>query len=225
MCCASRVKLITFEDSPYDVLEKDGLILVDASDGAVVVNLPDAETNKGHSWQVKKVDDSANTVTVDCDDATQEADDETDGFVLSEQYQAVVVKSDGADYQIVSDYNPGQNAFHRVTISGINGKTVTTGTIITADQDYDFAFARVICTNASGITTAPTMGIGIAAGESDVAQHTYLEGLVEADRSFRLDADLLHRIIPEGAVLKWGLPVAAIGTSQTLKLVVFLIKI
>lgn len=225
MCCTERVKLITFADSPYEVEDRDGLILADCADGAIEVRLPDAETHKGRSWKVKKVDGSANAATVVTNEDDQEVDGEGDGFVLSAQWQAAMFESDGSDYVVTADYNPEQSLFRRITVSGINGKSATSGAAFTADRDYDLAFARVRASASNGITVGATVALEIAAGSGDIVPETYLEGLIETGKIVNLTPDLLHRVLAEGNVLRWRVSVAAVGTSQTLVIEIVLLKL
>jgi hypothetical protein len=55
---------ITFADTPYTVLAADEVILVNATGGAVVVNMP-ALLGTGREITVKKIDVSANFVTIE----------------------------------------------------------------------------------------------------------------------------------------------------------------
>lgn len=76
----------------------DHLVLVDATAGAVVVDLPPAASKEGYQIVVKKIDASGNTVTVDGDGA--ETIDGSTTQVLSSQYDSVVISSDGVSWWI-----------------------------------------------------------------------------------------------------------------------------
>jgi hypothetical protein len=71
----------------------------DASGGACTCNLPTAVGNSGKTISVKKVDSSVNTVTVDAN-TTQTIDGQLT-FVLSAQYDAVTLVSDGANWDVL----------------------------------------------------------------------------------------------------------------------------
>lgn len=91
-------KTLTFADSPYTVLASDGSLWVDASGGAVTVNLPAAAANAGRVVVVKKIDSSANEVTIDPDAA-----ETLDGVAtqsIGVQFTGYVMQSDG-----VSNWN------------------------------------------------------------------------------------------------------------------------
>lgn len=62
---AAPPKRITNADSPYTALETDFTLEVDASGGAVTVNLPALAGVTGRVYNVKKIDASANAVTID----------------------------------------------------------------------------------------------------------------------------------------------------------------
>ena len=86
----ASVQIKEYSDSPYTVNAlKDCTVIWDASGGACVQNLP-AATNSGKIFYFKKVDSSANTVTV-----TPDGTDTIDGaasYVLSTQYESVTVQ-------------------------------------------------------------------------------------------------------------------------------------
>lgn len=75
-----------FADTPYTLLSEDGYIRWNAAGGNVVHNLP-ATTGNGRLVSIKKVDATANTVTI-----TPNGADTIDGaatYVLNAQYQFV----------------------------------------------------------------------------------------------------------------------------------------
>ena len=71
-------KVITNADSPYAVLASDGTLLVDCTDGAVVVTFLDASLAAAKRLTVKKIDDTENAVQ-----CTPQADQEIDGEAAS----------------------------------------------------------------------------------------------------------------------------------------------
>ena len=86
----ASVQIKEYSDSPYTANAlKDCTVIWDASGGACVQNLP-AATNSGKIFYFKKVDSSANTVTV-----TPDGTDTIDGaanYVLTAQYESVTVQ-------------------------------------------------------------------------------------------------------------------------------------
>lgn len=74
-----------------------GFFLVDASGGAVAVTLPSAAANAGRCFSVKKIDATANTVTV----AGAETIDGGPDAVISTPYTCLTFMSDGVEWWIV----------------------------------------------------------------------------------------------------------------------------
>lgn len=74
----------------------DCVLIVDASGGAVTVTLPSASNAKAQMFVVKRVDSSANAVTV----AAQvgETIDGAASVALSTQYERIVIISDGTQW-------------------------------------------------------------------------------------------------------------------------------
>lgn len=77
----------------------DYLLLVNATAGAVTVNLPAAANSNGVYLIVKKTDASVNAVTVDANGA--ETIDGAATQVITAQYDAVTVFCDGSGWWIV----------------------------------------------------------------------------------------------------------------------------
>jgi hypothetical protein len=92
----SRTRTLTATGA---ALASDYLLLVNATAGAVTVNLPAAASSNGVYLIVKKTDASVNAVTVDADGA--ETIDGAATQVLSAQYDAVTVFCDGSGWWIV----------------------------------------------------------------------------------------------------------------------------
>lgn len=59
------VRTITSADSPYTVQEADSVVLANATGGSITVVLPAADSMFEKRITVKKIDSSANSVTVD----------------------------------------------------------------------------------------------------------------------------------------------------------------
>ena len=77
----------------------EDVLLVDASGGAVTVALPAAATCPGKLFRVKKIDASGNAVTID--GSGSEAIDDSTTQVISVQYVAVTIASDGTEWWIL----------------------------------------------------------------------------------------------------------------------------
>jgi hypothetical protein len=75
------------------------VILCDATTGAITVTLPAASANAGRRYFVKKIDSSANTVTID-GNASETIDGDLTA-TLSLQYEAVLVVCDSSNWHIL----------------------------------------------------------------------------------------------------------------------------
>jgi len=93
------IKSIAFVDSPYAVLEADYTILADASGGNVEVNLPNAQNYEGRICNVKKIDASANAVSMI--DLTPNDIDGALSKDISIQWVSVTIQSDGSNWYII----------------------------------------------------------------------------------------------------------------------------
>jgi len=83
----------------YTVTIEDYTILVDATGGAVTINLLTAVGIKGRIYKIKKIDSSANAVTVD--PAGTETIDGAATASLTSQWQKIGIQSDNANWQII----------------------------------------------------------------------------------------------------------------------------
>ncbi|MGE4406032.1 hypothetical protein [Pseudomonas sp.] len=98
---AGGVKVVTFAESPYAVQTSDGVLLVDASGGAVVIQFLDASVGGAKRLTVKKTDVTENAVQ-----CTPQAAQEVEGEAGS--YDSVMP---GEFMSFVPD---GASAWHRV---------------------------------------------------------------------------------------------------------------
>lgn len=74
------------------------MVLCDASGGAIVVTLPPAAAHSGRGYYIKKVDSSPNTVTIDGN--ANETIDNALTVVISQQYVARLIVSDGSNWWV-----------------------------------------------------------------------------------------------------------------------------
>lgn len=85
----------------YTLTVNDRIILADASAGAITIFVPAASGNQGIEWTVKKIDSSANQVTVDPD--STETIDGASTYKLYNQYETVSFTSDGTNIITLSN--------------------------------------------------------------------------------------------------------------------------
>ena len=83
----------------YTVNVNDAFIPVDASSAAVTVTLKPAAEAKGKRLTIKKIDSSANAVTVDGDGS--ETIDGATTAVINCQYESICLMSDGTEWWVV----------------------------------------------------------------------------------------------------------------------------
>jgi len=89
--------ITTETTSTINVASTDGIILVDASAGAAVINLPSAVGNNGRRITIKKIDITNNTATLSADTNI----DGLDTFTINKKYDAVEVMSDNTQWWII----------------------------------------------------------------------------------------------------------------------------
>lgn len=94
---AAAIKTITHADSPYQVSQfTDRTLLADASGGAITITLPPATTYYGTKQAqpvtVKKIDSSANTVTINRNGADGDTLEGGTSYTLSAQYKYVALE-------------------------------------------------------------------------------------------------------------------------------------
>lgn len=88
-----RKREVSSKSAAYTITVGDDVVLVDATTGAITVTLPKAGPYVGISFTVKKIDASANAVTVDGDGA--ETIDGAANTPLAAQWDRVTVVSNG----------------------------------------------------------------------------------------------------------------------------------
>ena len=92
--CPLSTALVT-KTASYTATDADGIIVVDATVGNVVITLPSAIGSLGKGYTVKRTDGSANTVTVQGAETIDDAASQ-----LLNQYDSLVVVSDNAEWWI-----------------------------------------------------------------------------------------------------------------------------
>ena len=90
--------------NPADLYEaqNNDIILSDVSAGSKTINLPLAGSSNNFRVDVKKLDSSANTITIDGNGA--ETIDGVTTAVLSAQYEAISLFCDGGEWHIIGNY-------------------------------------------------------------------------------------------------------------------------
>ena len=112
-------KLVT-KTSTYNATLADTIILVDATSGAVTINLPTSVGIESKLYIIKKIDSSANAVTIDANGAqTLDGDTTT---VLYNQYDHIKFVSDNVNWAIISFiYGPAFSVYLSAQQDNITG--------------------------------------------------------------------------------------------------------
>jgi len=74
-------------------------ILADATSNSITINLPAVATSGRRRYEIKKIDSTANTVTIDGN--ASETIDGAATYVISTQYQSVTIQSDGSNWWVL----------------------------------------------------------------------------------------------------------------------------
>ena len=96
---ASLPLAVVTKTADYTVTGNDYTVLCDATLGAIIITLPDAATLSGQYYNVKKIDATANAVTI-----TPTAPDLIDGAataIITLQWTSLTFQSDGTDWYII----------------------------------------------------------------------------------------------------------------------------
>jgi len=95
----AEVKPITTKTANYTLTSTDYTILVDATSGNLTMTLPSASSSTGRIYNIKKIDASANTVTLQANGA--ELIDGTNTKVISMQWSNINIQSNGTSWYIL----------------------------------------------------------------------------------------------------------------------------
>ena len=83
----------------YTVTATNHTIICNATGGSFTITLPAVASHEGRIYCIKKIDSSANTVTVD-GNGSETIDDATTA-VLTTQYESITIQSDGSEWWII----------------------------------------------------------------------------------------------------------------------------
>jgi len=128
-----------------------------------------------------------------------------------------------AGLNVVNGALPFPDPGRLVTITGIDAKTTGTTTLYTVPTGKTAVITKAVvrCTAATAITVAPTLGIGVAAGEADIFASVVLTGLTTTATVWTFGASGLAVPVAAAGVIKVGIDTAATGTSQTIAIDLF----
>jgi hypothetical protein len=113
----------------------------------------------------------------------------------------------------------GDGSFRRLAfVSGVDGLATGTPTLYTVPSGKTVVGFMVLVhvTAASGVTVAPSAGVGVAAGEDDIVASAVLTGLTSSGLGTLFPAKTAARVPVAGDVIKAGIDVGGTGTTLTL---------
>ena len=90
---------VVTKTAAYTATAGDDTILCDATSGAITVNLPTAVGISGKKYDIKKIDSTSNSVTID-PDGTETIDGETTIVIIGEN-DNYTIQSDGTNWRII----------------------------------------------------------------------------------------------------------------------------
>ena len=120
---------ITTQNSDYSVQNTDGVVRGDASSGDITLTLPSASSVTGRIYYFIKIDSSVNTVII------AGTINGASNFILTNQYQAISLYSNGTNYEILGKAygltNSDLSGSAGITGSNIASATITGSNIAT----------------------------------------------------------------------------------------------
>lgn len=141
---------VKVETSNYQILAGDKFIQCNAASGAFTVTLPDATLNTGASYDIKKIDSSANTVTIAV--LLSQPYDGPSSLTIQGQY--LTVRSDGTGWNVTDTGIPVApklvaNTTTQNLTSGSNVPVVYTSSVVDNFSGYN---------NSTGVYTVKRPG-------------------------------------------------------------------
>lgn len=103
------------------------------------------------------------------------------------------------------------------SIPGIDAKVPTTTDLFTvpSGQTAIVIGAIIRCTAAAAITVPATLGIGLALGEDDIVPSQQMVNLLTSGKAFVIPVAGVIAQATATQIIKLGIDIAAVGTSQT----------
>ena len=95
----TQIKKIENKTSNYTLTINDNTIKCDATAASFTVTLPKANNANGYIFNIKKVDSTTNTITIDGDGS--ETIDGSLTMIIVSQYDCITVHSDGTQWWII----------------------------------------------------------------------------------------------------------------------------
>jgi len=143
------VTVVNSSNTPYDILGSDYTIKADASGSDLVANLPSAALTPGRILRFKKTDSSLGIATIA--PSGGETIDGRSSYILTEQYDAINIQSDGSNWLLMSELNREFESYYAVEFDGVDEAAVI-GQPVSLDfnpQSNEFSFGGWVKLNSS----------------------------------------------------------------------------
>jgi len=198
-------------DSPYTMLAADIIMEVDASSGAVEIDLV-AAASYAKRYVIIKCTDSTNNVTIDPNGA--ETIDGASSKVLYEDDQCIMIYSDGTNWQTLFFYGAGTILDNDTYLKAVNNAGDGTVNLIKANTSDELVFgaqaASILSEQAAAPTTAADQGGVYAKHEDGQAELFFVE---ESDGDEVLLTNRGFTPLPQG--WKYGMELSnAVGDTD-----------
>jgi len=196
----NRTALIN-TDSPYTMLAADIIMEVDASSGAVEIDLV-AAASYAKRYVIIKCTDSTNNVTIDPNGA--ETIDGASSKILYEDDQCIMIYSDGTNWQTLFFYGAGTLVENDTYIKAVNNAGDGTVDLVKANTSDELIFgaqaASILAEQAAAPTTAANQGGVYTKAKDGQSELYYVE---ESDGDEIQISDKGRLLYPKGYI--WGL--------------------
>lgn len=194
---------------PHDTITTSGQILgldffygVDATSGNISATLPLAKNAKNKKYIVKKLDSSTHTVTVDA-----QGSDKIDGAstnVLTAQWQAILIQSDGINnWYVLAGGSGGGGGVSLDTLTVTAGENVVAGDLINIYSNAGAFYGRKAKASADGYQAFGWTDSAITSGSSItvrfLGKNTHSSGLSPGPVFLSDTAGLATSTVPSGA--------------------------
>jgi hypothetical protein len=180
----NNILSVTEVSTTYPIVASDDLIIADATSGAFVISLPTIVGNEGKNYALKKIDSSANAVTVDADGS--ETIDGSANVILTTQYNFTWLVAGPNEWHIVSTDDAAALSAHisDTTTHGTTGDIVGTSdsqVLTTKTIDADLNTISNLAHGAEVDEPTAAHGVGEIVGTSEA--QTLTTKTIDADNN------------------------------------------